>query len=59
MLHVGPYDKEHETVTLMRCFAEARGLKLAGPRHEIYLSDPRRAPPERLRTIIRQPLREA
>jgi hypothetical protein len=56
MLHVGPYDKEHETITLMRGFAEARGLKPAGPHHEIYLSDPRRVPAERLRTILRQPV---
>jgi hypothetical protein len=55
MLHVGPYDKEHETVAQMRCFAEAGGLKLAGPHHEIYLSDPRRVPPERLKTILRVP----
>jgi len=55
MLHVGPYEKEHETIALMRQFAEANGLKLAGPHHEIYLSDPRRVPPERLKTIIRQP----
>jgi hypothetical protein len=58
MLHVGPYDKEHETIALMQHFAEGRGLKLAGPHHEIYLSDPRRVPAERLRTILRQPARK-
>ncbi|MGA2751503.1 MAG: GyrI-like domain-containing protein [Verrucomicrobiota bacterium] len=57
MLHVGPYDKEHESIALMRRFAEASGLKAAGPHHEIYLSDPRRVPPERLKTILRQPMR--
>jgi len=55
MLHVGPYDRENETVALMQSFAEAGGLKLAGPHHEIYLSDPRRVPPERLKTILRVP----
>jgi hypothetical protein len=55
MLHVGPYEKENETVALMRSFAEANGLKLSGPHHEIYLSDPRRVPPERLKTIVRVP----
>ena len=55
MLHVGPYEKENETVALMRTFAEASGLKLTGPHHEIYLSDPRRVPPERLKTILRVP----
>jgi len=55
MLHVGAYEKENETVALMRSFAEASGLKLTAPHHEIYLSDPRRVPPERLKTIIRVP----
>jgi hypothetical protein len=55
MLHVGPYDKEAETVALMQSFAQANGLKLSGPHHEIYLSDPRRVPPERLKTILRVP----
>jgi hypothetical protein len=59
MLHVGPYDKEHESITLMQRFAEDRKLKPAGPHHEIYLSDPRRVPPQRLKTILRQPVCEA
>jgi hypothetical protein len=58
MLHVGPYEKESETVALMQGFAQANGLKLTGPHHEIYLSDPRRVPPERLKTILRQPALE-
>lgn len=56
MLHVGPYDEEDEPIALMRSFAEAQGLKWAGPHHEIYLSDPRRVPPNRLRTILRNPV---
>ena len=56
MLHVGPYEKEGETVALMRSFAESKGFILAGPHHEIYLSDPRRVPPERLKTILRLPV---
>ncbi|GAA1484705.1 hypothetical protein [Brachybacterium fresconis] len=35
----------------------ARGLEITGLHHEIYLGDPRRAAPERLRTILRQPVR--
>lgn len=53
MLHVGPYEKEGETIEKMRAFAASKGLRLVGPHHEIYLSDPRRVPPERLRTILR------
>jgi hypothetical protein len=57
MLHVGPYEEERESTEAMRRFAETKGLRLVGPHHEIYLSDPRRVPPERLRTILRQPVR--
>ncbi len=54
MLHVGLYEKECETIALMRSFAENKGFKLIGPHHEIYLSDPRRVPPARLKTILRE-----
>ena len=56
MLHVGPYEKENETVALMKSFAETNGFKLSGPHHEIYLSDPRRVPADRLKTILRVPV---
>lgn len=58
MLHVGPYDKEDETVEVMQAFAEEQGLKFQGRHHEIYLSDPRRVAPERLKTILRHPVRK-
>ena len=57
MLHVGPYNKEHETIAVMKAFAEAKHFELSGKHHEIYLSDPRRVPPERLKTILRHPVR--
>jgi hypothetical protein len=56
MLHVGPYDQEMQTVRPMLAFAESKGYRYDGPHHEIYLSDPRRVPPDRLRTILRLPL---
>jgi hypothetical protein len=56
MLHVGPYEKEHETIGLMQAFAEKQQLRFHGRHHEIYLSDPRRVPPERLKTILRHPV---
>jgi hypothetical protein len=59
MLHVGPYNKEGETVRVMSAFAEEQGLALHGLHHEIYLSDPRRVAPERLRTILRHPVKPA
>lgn len=57
VLHVGPYSAEGETLERLRRFAEERGLDLVGPHHEIYLSDPRRTPEDRLRTIVRYPVR--
>lgn len=56
MLHEGPYHKEGETVAIMKDFAESQGLSFRGFHHEIYLSDPRRVPEERLKTILRQPV---
>ena len=56
MLHVGPYGNECQTITQMLTLATAKGLSCHGLHHEIYLSDPRRVPPERLRTILRLPV---
>lgn len=59
IMHVGSYDDE--AATLHRLHHElmpARGLTFNGAHHEIYLSDPRRVPPERLKTVLRQPVRE-
>lgn len=57
MLHVGPYDAEHTSIGAMKAFARERGLRPNGKHHEIYLSDPRRVPPSRLKTILRHPVR--
>jgi hypothetical protein len=58
MLHVGPYDKEPETVEIMNAFAQEQGMERYGRHHEIYISDPRRVSPERLKTILRMPVRK-
>ncbi len=58
MLHVGPYEKEPETIEIMREFAHSEGWEFHGIHHEIYLSDPRRVPPERLKTILRLPVKK-
>ena len=59
MLHIGPYDREGDTVAGMGAFAGEHGLKFAGPHHEIYISDPRRVAPEKLKTILRLPVAPA
>jgi hypothetical protein len=56
VLHVGPYADEAPTIERLHAFASAQGYALRGRHHEIYLGDPRRAAPERLKTIIRQPV---
>lgn len=62
MLHVGPYDSEPESVALMDAFAAGDGyavdISKTRLHHEIYLSDPRRTAPEKLRTVIRHPVKK-
>lgn len=56
-LHVGPFDDEAPVLErLHHEFLPRQGLRMTGHHHEIYLSDPRRSAPERLRTILRQPV---
>ena len=57
IMYVGPYSDEGPTIQALHEFIERQGFELAGKHHEIYLSDPRRTAPEKLRTIIRQPCR--
>jgi hypothetical protein len=56
MLHIGPYNQENKTIDQMLAFVKREGLACRGKHHEIYLSDPRRVPPDRLRTILRFPV---
>lgn len=59
-LHVGSYDDEAPTLTALHDrFLPDHGLRPTGRHHEIYLSDPRRVEPARLRTILRQPVAPA
>ena len=53
--HLGPYDQEGPTVERLHAAILAQGHQLAGKHHEIYLSDPRRTAPEKLKTVIRMP----
>ncbi len=56
ILHVGPYSAETPTIERLHAFISEKGFHLCGKHHEIYLSDPRRTAPEKLRTILRQPI---
>ena len=56
-LHIGSYDDEAPVLERLHDeFIPTEGLRMTGRHHEIYLSDPRRAAPEKLRTILRQPV---
>jgi len=57
-LHIGPYDQVGVTYNVLLKQAEGQGLAPSGRAHEIYISDPRRVPPEKLKTIVRLPVRE-
>lgn len=57
VLHRGPYRDEHASVRAMLDFARARALRPHGRHHEVYLNDPGRVRPAKLRTILRQPVR--
>jgi hypothetical protein len=59
-MHVGSYDDEGPVLReLHEEYLPMRGLVPTGRHHEIYLGDPRRARPERLRTVLRQPVAPA
>jgi hypothetical protein len=57
ILHIGPYSAEGPTIARLHQFIAEQGYRPSGKHHEIYLSDPRRTAPERMRTIVRQPVR--
>jgi len=58
VMHVGPYDAEGPTIAGLHTFIEEQGHELHGKHHEIYLSDPRRVAPAKMKTVIRQPVRK-
>jgi hypothetical protein len=55
LMHIGPYSEEGPNIARLHAFIESQGCRLRGKHHEIYLSDVRRAAPEKLQTVIRQP----
>lgn len=55
ILHIGPFEAEGPTIERLHTEIGAAGHRLSGKHHEVYLSDIRRAAPEKWRTILRQP----
>lgn len=56
IMHIGPFSEEGPTIEKVHNFIKESGCKLTGKHHEIYLSDIRKAAPEKWKTIIRQPM---
>jgi len=56
VVYIGPYSAEGPTIEKLHNFIKEKGYELCGLHHEIYLGDPRRTAPEKLVTIIRQPI---
>jgi hypothetical protein len=56
LMHRGPYAAEGPDIVRLHEFAAAQGFQLRGHHHEIYLSDPRRSQPEKMRTVLRHPV---
>ena len=56
VMHIGPYTAEKPTVDLLHRSIAENGYRLRDKHHEIYLGDPRKTAPEKLKTIIRQPV---
>lgn len=57
VMHVGPYSEEPATIDRLHRHAQANNYALTGRHHEIYLSDPRKTAPDKLKTVLRQPVR--
>lgn len=57
VMHTGPYSTEPATLQLLEDYMAEHQLQWNGKHHEIYLSDPRKAAPEKMKTILRQPVK--
>jgi hypothetical protein len=57
-MHIGPYAAEPATVDRLNAFAAENGYALRGLHHEIYMGDPRRCAPEKLKTVLRHPVKK-
>jgi hypothetical protein len=57
IMHIGPYSEERPNIEKLHKHIVESGHKIVGKHHEIYLGDPRRTKPEKLKTVIRQPMK--
>ena len=55
-MHIGPYSAEEGTITRVHEFIKENGYKFRDKHHEIYMSDPRKVAPEKMKTVVRHPI---
>lgn len=58
IMHIGPYSAEGPTIEKLHNFVREQGYELRDKHHEIYLSDPRKSAPEKMKTILRHPAKK-
>ncbi|HET7673763.1 MAG TPA: GyrI-like domain-containing protein [Candidatus Saccharimonadales bacterium] len=58
ILHIGPYDQQMKSLEKLYKFVADNGYEIYGRHHEIYMNDPNRNPPEKLKTVLRYPVRK-
>ncbi len=58
IMYFGPYSDEGPTIQKLHNFIKDNGYELSGKHHEIYLGDPRKTAPEKLKAVIRQPVKK-
>ena len=58
IMHLGPYSAEKSTVEKIHRFIKENGYETNGKHREIYLSDPRKSAPEKMKTVLRQPIKK-
>jgi hypothetical protein len=56
IMHIGPYAEEMASIAKMDAFAEENGFAMHGKHHEIYLGDPRKGDPAKMKTVLRHPV---
>jgi hypothetical protein len=58
IMHLGPFSAEKPTIEKMHDFIKQKGYVPSGKHHEIYLSDPSKTTPEKMKTVLRQPIKK-
>ena len=58
IMHLGPFSTESATIQKIHNFIKENGYETNGKHHEIYLSDPRKSAPEKMKTVLRQPMKK-